>query len=420
MRPFLFALVVCWRLSSLLAAGKTPGIPAGCVVFKRAADAGARLVEYRSYKDFGTTIVVIDGAGDELRLFAGQGPLFIPYPSDRTADRQKVLVLIQLARKTYPDLSLRLTSIEKAWAEQPANKPPGFVVPQPIVQKPAVPQPSNAAGGTEIVTTNGMRYSNAKVTSVDGGVLTISHDDGVARVRIADLPDEAKKKYASQSLGGAEGASAKSMDATSFPPGTADPGNRSAAVAPEITPPPAIAPAPARVPTPAPSPAAAPAPNSAPSSVAAPAPTAPAAAPKPTVPKAPAIPTPTAQNSIASWIKWVGGVVFLILSYVGFKIWAATRHRPAGVGASCVGAEASHAEGGAGPSPADPIADPSPPEIVPATAPPPSFFFACPICHGSVEAQDAWVGNEVPCPTCTASIKVPAPSNASLPPKMSG
>jgi formylglycine-generating enzyme required for sulfatase activity len=185
MKTVLAALVLCCQTNLIQAADNAPAIPLGCVVFKRAVDAGATFVEYRSFKDFGTTIVVINTTGDEARVFGYYEPIFIPYPSDQAADRQKTLSLLQLARKTYPDMTRRLALVEKAWAEAPVRTVPA----------PAVPQATIAVGGTEIVTTNGTRYSNARVTRVDGDLLTIAHDTGFSRVRFMDLPDDVRKKY---------------------------------------------------------------------------------------------------------------------------------------------------------------------------------------------------------------------------------
>lgn len=199
MKALLAVLVLCCQSNLIQAADNTPAIPVGCVVFKRAVDAGATFVEYRSFKDFGTTIVVINTTGDEARVFGYYEPIFIPYPGDQAADRQKTLSLLQLARKTYPDMTRRLALVEKAWAEAPVRTVPA----------PAVPQASIAVRGTEIVTTNGTRYSNARVTSVDGGVVTIAHDAGVARVRFTDLPDDVRKKYGVAATKGAEGVVAK-------------------------------------------------------------------------------------------------------------------------------------------------------------------------------------------------------------------
>ena len=192
-----------------LTADKAPSGAVGCVVFKRPVDAGATFSEYRSYKDFGTAIVVIDGTGGELRVLGYYGPLFIPYPSDPAADRQKAIALLQLARKTYPDQSRRLASVEKAWTDAPLRTAPTAAVPQPAVPQPVVPLAKNAVVGTEIVTTSGARYSNARVTSVVGDLLTIAHDDGVSRVRVADLPEETKKKYAHEITEGAKVAAAE-------------------------------------------------------------------------------------------------------------------------------------------------------------------------------------------------------------------
>jgi hypothetical protein len=185
LKAFLVALVFFCQTLPALTADRSTSPSVGCVVFKRAVDAGATFVEYRSYKDFGTAIIFIDSTGEEVRVLEHYGPLFIPYPSDKTADRQKVFAQIQLARKTYPDVSRRLASVEKAWSEAPV----------PIAPPTAVPQPVKEIAGAEIVTTNGKSYSNAKVTSVDADGITIAHDAGVARVGFADLPDEARKKY---------------------------------------------------------------------------------------------------------------------------------------------------------------------------------------------------------------------------------
>ena len=226
MKTLLVALV--WFVQTLpaLTADKAPSGAVGCVVFKRQVDAGSTLAEYRSYKDFGTAIVVIDGTGGELRVFGSYGPLFIPYPSDPAADRQKAIALLQLARKTYPDLSRRLASVEKAWTDAPLRTAPTAAVPQPVVPQPVAPPPKNAVVGTEIVTTSGARYSNARVTSVVGDLLTIAHDDGVSRVRVADLPEETKKKYAHEITEGAKASAAEpkiSSVKDSHTPGEAPP-----------------------------------------------------------------------------------------------------------------------------------------------------------------------------------------------------
>ena len=387
------------------AADKTSAIPVGCLVLKRLSEAGPRFVEYRSYRDFGTNIVVVDVAGDEIRVFSGQGPIFIPYPNDKSADRQKVFALLQLARKTYPDLSSRLALVEKAWAEALFRTARLAAVPRP-----GVPPPKNAVVGTEIVTTSGTRYSNSRVISVEGDILTIAHDDGVSRVQLAELPEEARKKYAQKPTAIKEGATSKPMPETASPSGISESGK------------PAVEPAPAAPQPTAPQPAS---PQPASPQPASPQPASPQpaspqpASPQPASPQ-PASPQPATQNTAAFWLKIAGGIFFLVLSSIVFKKWRTKRDRPAGAGANVVVAEASSSESVAEPSPAEAVADSSPREAVAVIVTVPSFFFPCPICHGSVEAQDARVGNEIPCPTCTASIKIPPPSNAIPPPPISG
>ena len=208
MKTVLAALVLCCQTNLIQAADNAAAIPLGCVVFKRAVDAGATFVEYRSFKDFGTNIVVINTTGDEARVFGYYEPIFIPYPSDQAADRQKALSLLQLARKTYPDMSRRLALVEKAWAGGPVRTAPA----------PAVPQATIAVGGTEIVTTNGTRYSNARVTRVDGDLLTIAHDTGFSRVRFTDLPDDVRKKYGVAATKSTESVVSKPFISTVAPP----------------------------------------------------------------------------------------------------------------------------------------------------------------------------------------------------------
>jgi hypothetical protein len=185
MKAVLAALVLCCQTNLIQAADNAAAIPLGCVVFKRAVDAGATFVEYRSFKDFGTNIVVINTTGDEARVFGYYEPIFIPYPSDQAADRQKALSLLQLARKTYPDMSRRLVPVEKAWAGAPLRA---------VLADPVSPR-AKLNAGTEVVTLSGKRYDGATVTKIEPDALTVAHDAGVVRIPFSDLPEETQRKH---------------------------------------------------------------------------------------------------------------------------------------------------------------------------------------------------------------------------------
>src|SRR5258708_5527521 len=112
------------------AVGQSPTPARGCVVYKLASEAWASVVEYKTLEDFGTNITVTNSAGEQVRIFSDQNPIFIPYPSDTSATAEKARAQIQQARKRYPERSSRLAVVEKAWAAVPASRQQPATVPR--------------------------------------------------------------------------------------------------------------------------------------------------------------------------------------------------------------------------------------------------------------------------------------------------
>lgn len=147
--------------------------------------------EYRSYKVFPEHIDVTDVAGHVFRVFSTQKPVFVPYPGDTLADPDKTKALIQEVRKTYPGLSARLAVVEQAWAVRPLPAVASGPVPPPSPQ--AQKSPPSFPGGTIVV--GGKKLTGVTVTRVQADGLTISHDEGIAKVPFTDLPEEIRRQY---------------------------------------------------------------------------------------------------------------------------------------------------------------------------------------------------------------------------------
>ena len=190
MKTFLTAVALSCLVFPIFAADQNPTSAQGCVVYKRPVDAGASMVEYRSYRDLGTNIGVIGVTGEEVRVFGEHEPIFIPYPSDATADPQAVIALIQQARTRYPELSRRLAVIEKAWAAVP-RKRVLVVAPTPMPKVQATPEKA----GIEIVTITGIKYRNVTISLVEPDGLMVMTDAGVQKIAFVTLSPEMQKKY---------------------------------------------------------------------------------------------------------------------------------------------------------------------------------------------------------------------------------
>jgi len=190
MKAFVTAVALFHLAFPIWAIGQSPAAR-GCVVYKRDSEAWASLEEYRSYEDRGTNIMVTDAAGKEFRLFWEKEPIFIPYPTDTSADREKANAQIRQARKRYPELTRRLAAVEKAWAAAPrkavaavASAPVATVAPAPTVRL-----------GMEIVTTTGKKYENVTISRIEPDGLMVMTDAGVEKVPFVDLSPEMQKMY---------------------------------------------------------------------------------------------------------------------------------------------------------------------------------------------------------------------------------
>jgi len=172
------------------AIAESPVAVHGCVVYKRQLDLSASLLEYRAYENLGTNSSVTNVAGEKVRVFPDQNPVFIPYPTDPAAGAETALAQINLARKKYPELARHLAAIEKAWASVP-RKSPATVAPVAVVQRPAAepakaPEPAKA-GGDE--------YEKLTVSRVEPDGLMVETDTGIRKIPFADLPEKIQKKY---------------------------------------------------------------------------------------------------------------------------------------------------------------------------------------------------------------------------------
>ena len=178
------------------AIGESPVAARGCVVYKRQLDVSASLLEYRAYENLGTNSSVTNGAGEKVRVFPDQNPVFIPYPNDPSASPEKALAQIGLARKKYPELTRHLAAIEKAWAGVPRKSAPA-VATAPAVQAP-VAQPAKApepAKASEPSTAGGDEYDKLTISRVEPDGLMVVTDTGIRKIPFADLPEKIQKKY---------------------------------------------------------------------------------------------------------------------------------------------------------------------------------------------------------------------------------
>ena len=55
---------------------------------------------------------------------------------------------------------------------------------------------ASALFGEDITIRDGTVFKNASITTTTAAYVTVVHDDGTARIKISDLPDELQKKYA--------------------------------------------------------------------------------------------------------------------------------------------------------------------------------------------------------------------------------
>jgi len=143
-----------------------------------------------SITDHGTNIIIKMPGGDNLRIFHGQNPVIVPYPSNKTATKETADAALAKARALLPKSSRRWDSIAAAWASAPKNIK--VVTPKPAVAPDiTLPKPK----GESLTTSDGRVYHDVVITSSTPAYISLQHDEGATRVMLDKLPAELQKKY---------------------------------------------------------------------------------------------------------------------------------------------------------------------------------------------------------------------------------
>ena len=190
MKSLIFSLLFFSSLALQSVTAQHNANAQGCVIYKPASSGVPLYEEFVSITDFGTNIIVKTLSGENLRIFHGQNPVIVPYPSNKTATKEVADAALAKARALLPKSSRRWDSIAAAWASIP--KTIKAVTPKPSVTsdvEPAKPQ------GESITTIEGRVYKNVVITSATPAYISVQHDDGVARLMLDKLPKELQKKY---------------------------------------------------------------------------------------------------------------------------------------------------------------------------------------------------------------------------------
>jgi len=193
LRIITFFLLIVALPASLYAAGRSIGV----VIYKEFAfdpDSQAEMADYSSLQRFGSVDNVVTPAGETLRIFSNQGPVYIPAPGTPGSDTGEVTRTIQCAESRFPQFVRRLETYRQGWASvtraAPGPQPSPAVAsvrPAPA-SSPATPA-SGAGSGKVLRTRSGEMFQAWSVSGMEGDTVVITHADGISRVPIADLPD---------------------------------------------------------------------------------------------------------------------------------------------------------------------------------------------------------------------------------------
>ena len=162
----------------------------GCVIYKPASSGVPLVEEFLSITDFGTNISLKTLSGENMRIFHGQDPIVVPYPSNKTATKATAYAALARARTILPKSTRRWDSIATAWAALPNNAKP--LTPKPPLEAEMDLQKRK---GESLTTKDGAVYHNILVTSTTPAYITVQHENGVTRIMLETLAGELQKQY---------------------------------------------------------------------------------------------------------------------------------------------------------------------------------------------------------------------------------
>lgn len=175
------------------------GVTGGIVIFKEFSfdpDSQAQIANYTSFERFPSVDNVVTSAGETIRILPGQGPVYIPQPGDPASNAGELARAILAAERRFPQFASRLETMRRAWAALPkravaAQATPAASRPRAApFATPFAPEPTPAGGPAQVLRTrSGAVFVSWTVTGVEGDTVVISHEDGISRVSISDLPD---------------------------------------------------------------------------------------------------------------------------------------------------------------------------------------------------------------------------------------
>jgi hypothetical protein len=194
------AAIWCLAFACTPASGQSGSAAKGCVIFKPGTQAVASLVEYRSFQNLGTNIVVTDRHGGQFRVFPGQNPIFIPYPGGSSSIPGSTKTALQRARQSYPELQRQLDAIQQTWATPARKKPTASTRTSPTRKtpsRPGKPNPAKPVGKNlvTIETTDGRKYQDVEIKGSTADGLEVMTQSGVETIPFEKLPATLRAIY---------------------------------------------------------------------------------------------------------------------------------------------------------------------------------------------------------------------------------
>ena len=163
----------------------------GCIIYKPGQSAVPLVDEFVSFVDHGTNITIKTVSGDTIRVFQGQNPIAVPYPSDETATQESAASALLKARAALPRSAKRWDAIAAMWAAKSAVpvKPVGNALTTPA--KGPSPSTQNTPNTAKIVKLlSGRELVNPVIQSQNDLAVRISHADGIGTYQWSEFSKE--------------------------------------------------------------------------------------------------------------------------------------------------------------------------------------------------------------------------------------
>ena len=171
---------------------EAPGAAAGFVIFKEfpfEPDSQAEVVNYSSYERFPAVDNVVRMDGETIRILPSEEPIYIPAPGVPGATAAQVNQTILAAEQRFPQFASKLETVRQGWAALPkAVVAARTNAPAPVASPTA--QAASADDHENVLhTRNGETFHGWTLIGVERDSVVLSHDDGISRVQISELPD---------------------------------------------------------------------------------------------------------------------------------------------------------------------------------------------------------------------------------------